>query len=144
MVRIGGGVFPEIKEKDYLGEGQYRIDSKVTKVSGSDEAYSLCKMVLIAGHQEPICAATKHACQSRGVRAMSGGIGCSEIVTKWCVVSLLHAQTMSDSLMYRLSYYRFAEGAQYATGQRGFDRVRNTHIGLQDFKCGLGCSWLAC
>eukprot|EP00879_Flechtneria_rotunda_P032518 GHRR01035735.1.p1 GENE.GHRR01035735.1~~GHRR01035735.1.p1 ORF type:complete len:182 (+),score=41.02 GHRR01035735.1:256-801(+) len=28
MVRIGGGVYPEIKEKDYLGEGgAYRIDS---------------------------------------------------------------------------------------------------------------------
>jgi hypothetical protein len=28
MVRIGGGVYPEIKEKDYLGEGgQYRIDA---------------------------------------------------------------------------------------------------------------------
>ncbi|WIA39883.1 hypothetical protein OEZ86_013325 [Tetradesmus obliquus] len=28
MVRIGGGVYPEIKEQDYIGEGgQYRIDS---------------------------------------------------------------------------------------------------------------------
>ena len=27
MVRIGGGVYPEIKESDYLGQGgQYRID----------------------------------------------------------------------------------------------------------------------
>ena len=32
MVRIGGGVYPEIKEKDYLGGGQYRIDGQVTKV----------------------------------------------------------------------------------------------------------------
>ena len=32
MVRIGGGVFPEIKEGDYIGEGSYRIDSKMTKV----------------------------------------------------------------------------------------------------------------
>ncbi len=32
MVRIGGGVFPEIKEKDYIGEGSFRIDDKVTKV----------------------------------------------------------------------------------------------------------------
>lgn len=32
MVRIGGGVFPDIKEKDYIGEGSYRIDEKVTKV----------------------------------------------------------------------------------------------------------------
>jgi dolichyl-diphosphooligosaccharide--protein glycosyltransferase len=28
MVRIGGGVFPDIKEKDYLGEGGYRVDDK--------------------------------------------------------------------------------------------------------------------
>jgi hypothetical protein len=32
MVRIGGGVFPEIKEKDYIGDGSYRVDNKVTKV----------------------------------------------------------------------------------------------------------------
>ena len=33
MVRIGGGVFPEIKEKDYLGsDGQHRIDKTMTKV----------------------------------------------------------------------------------------------------------------
>ncbi|CAI9100422.1 OLC1v1037423C4 [Oldenlandia corymbosa var. corymbosa] len=30
MVRIGGGVFPHIKEPDYLREGQYRIDSQAT------------------------------------------------------------------------------------------------------------------
>jgi hypothetical protein len=47
-------------------------------------------------------------------------------------------QTMSDSLMYRLSYYRFAEASQYVTGQRGFDRVRNAQIGLMDFRWGGG------
>lgn len=26
MVRIGGGVYPHIKEEDYFGRGQYRID----------------------------------------------------------------------------------------------------------------------
>jgi dolichyl-diphosphooligosaccharide--protein glycosyltransferase len=26
MVRIGGGVFPMIKESDYFAEGQYRMD----------------------------------------------------------------------------------------------------------------------
>ncbi len=31
MVRIGGGVFPEIKEKDFLGEGGYRVDDKAGK-----------------------------------------------------------------------------------------------------------------
>ena len=34
MVRIGGGVFPEIKERDYLGAGNYRVDSQAGKVSG--------------------------------------------------------------------------------------------------------------
>jgi len=43
-------------------------------------------------------------------------------------------QTMSDSLMYRLTYYRFADAAVMATGQRGYDRVRNCQIGLMDFK----------
>ena len=45
-------------------------------------------------------------------------------------------QAMSDSLMYRLCYYRFAEAAERATGRRGYDRVRNADIGLMDFKCG--------
>jgi len=73
MVRIGGGVFPDIKEKDYIGEGSYRIDEKVTK-------------------------------------------------------------TMSDSLMYRLTYYNYADASTVMTGQRGYDRVRQTKIGLMDFK----------
>ncbi|XP_047307673.1 dolichyl-diphosphooligosaccharide--protein glycosyltransferase subunit STT3A [Impatiens glandulifera] len=30
MVRIGGGVFPHIKEPDYLRDGSYRIDSQAT------------------------------------------------------------------------------------------------------------------
>lgn len=30
MVRIGGGVFPHIREPDYLRDGQYRIDSQAT------------------------------------------------------------------------------------------------------------------
>ena len=34
MVRIGGGEFPEIKERDYIGDGSYRVDNKVTKVCG--------------------------------------------------------------------------------------------------------------
>ena len=33
MVRIGGGVFPDIKEKDFLGEGGYRVDDKAGKVT---------------------------------------------------------------------------------------------------------------
>ena len=33
MVRIGGGVFPEIKEKDYLGNGNYRVDAEAGKAS---------------------------------------------------------------------------------------------------------------
>ena len=33
MVRIGGGVFPEIKEKDYLGSQGYTIDKHAGKVS---------------------------------------------------------------------------------------------------------------
>ena len=42
---------------------------------------------------------------------------------------------MSDSLMYRLSYYRFAEESEKQTGKRGYDRVRQADIGLMDFKC---------
>ncbi|XP_024518642.1 dolichyl-diphosphooligosaccharide--protein glycosyltransferase subunit STT3A-like [Selaginella moellendorffii] len=68
MVRIGGGVFPHIREPDYLRDGHYRIDSQATP-------------------------------------------------------------TMLNCLMYKLSYYRFAE----ADG-KGYDRVRRTEIGKKYFK----------
>ncbi len=47
-------------------------------------------------------------------------------------------QAMSDSLMYRLAYYRFADAAERNTGRRGYDRVRNADIGLMDFRCAFG------
>lgn len=65
MVRIGGGVFPHIKEPDYLRDGQYRIDAQATP-------------------------------------------------------------TMLNCLMYKLSYYRFAESSMDG---KGYDRVRRTEIG---------------
>ncbi|KAG0567434.1 hypothetical protein KC19_7G134800 [Ceratodon purpureus] len=70
MVRIGGGVFPHIKEPDYLRDGNYRIDDQATP-------------------------------------------------------------TMLNSLMYKLSYYRFAEASMDG---KGFDRVRRTEIGRKQFK----------
>jgi len=70
MVRIGGGVFPHIKEPDYLRDGQYRIDDQATP-------------------------------------------------------------TMLNSLMYKLSYYRFAEASMDG---KGYDRVRRTEIGKKNFK----------
>ena len=39
---------------------------------------------------------------------------------------------MLDSLMYKLSFYRFGE--YYAGQTPGYDRVRNTEIGRKDFK----------
>ncbi|CAI5973430.1 unnamed protein product [Closterium sp. NIES-65] len=68
MVRIGGGVFPRIREPDYLNNGNYRVDGEATS-------------------------------------------------------------TMLNCLMYKLSYYRFAE-----VDGRGFDRVRRTEIGKKNIK----------
>ena len=42
MVRIGGGVFPQIKEEDYLNRGSYRIDSGVTETMKNCLMYKLC------------------------------------------------------------------------------------------------------
>lgn len=70
MVRIGGGVFPHIKEPDYLRDGTYRIDAQATP-------------------------------------------------------------TMLNCLMYKLSYYRFAESSMDG---KGYDRVRRTEIGKKKFK----------
>ncbi|MCO5608025.1 hypothetical protein L7F22_062228 [Adiantum nelumboides] len=70
MVRIGGGVFPHIKEPDYLRDGTYRIDAQATP-------------------------------------------------------------TMLNCLMYKLSYYRFAESSMDG---KGYDRVRRAEIGKKNFK----------
>jgi dolichyl-diphosphooligosaccharide--protein glycosyltransferase len=73
MVRIASGVFPDVRESDFLdNDGQYRLDTSM-------------------------------------------GVG------------------LRDSLMYRLSYYKFADVGPLMGGPRGFDRVRNVEIGFQDF-----------
>lgn len=61
-------------------------------------------------------------------------------------VEFLLPQTMSDSLMYRLTYYNYADASTLMTGQRGYDRVRQVKIGLMDFKSAphLPLSSFAC
>ncbi|PRW05846.1 STT3 subunit of Oligosaccharyl transferase [Chlorella sorokiniana] len=74
MVRIGGGVFPDIKESNYLSsDGNYRVDDKAGK-------------------------------------------------------------GLLDSLMWKLSYYRFADTSPMFGAPRGYDRVRNAVIGRPDFQ----------
>lgn len=41
MVRIGGGEFPEIKERDFIGEGYYRIDEKASPTMLNTLMYKL-------------------------------------------------------------------------------------------------------
>ena len=41
MVRIAAGVFPQIKEENYLNKGQYRIDSGVTETMKNCLMYRL-------------------------------------------------------------------------------------------------------
>ncbi|WZN59466.1 subunit STT3 of oligosaccharyl transferase [Chloropicon roscoffensis] len=41
MVRIGGGVYGDIKERDYIGEGYYRIDEKASPVMLNTLMYKL-------------------------------------------------------------------------------------------------------
>ena len=43
-------------------------------------------------------------------------------------------QALLDCLMYKLSYYRYAEAATMTTGQYGYDRVRNVAIGRPDIE----------
>jgi dolichyl-diphosphooligosaccharide--protein glycosyltransferase len=42
MVRIGGGVFPHIKEPDYLRDGNYRVDAQATPTMLNCLMYKLC------------------------------------------------------------------------------------------------------
>ncbi|KQK09704.1 dolichyl-diphosphooligosaccharide--protein glycosyltransferase subunit STT3A [Brachypodium distachyon] len=42
MVRIGGGVFPHIKEQDYLKDGNYRVDAQGTPTMLNCLMYKLC------------------------------------------------------------------------------------------------------
>jgi dolichyl-diphosphooligosaccharide--protein glycosyltransferase len=44
----------------------------------------------------------------------------------------VRSQALLDCLMYKLSYYRYAEASLMTTGQMGFDRVRNVQIGKMD------------
>ena len=41
MVRIGGGVYPHIKEEDYVGRYGYRIDSQVLPAMKNSLMYKL-------------------------------------------------------------------------------------------------------
>ncbi|KAL3317093.1 Dolichyl-diphosphooligosaccharide--protein glycosyltransferase subunit stt3b [Cichlidogyrus casuarinus] len=43
-------------------------------------------------------------------------------------------KTMADSLMYKLSYYRFADLKVDPRGPTGFDRARNVEIGMKNIK----------
>ena len=57
MVRIGGGVFPEIKEKDYLGNGNYRVDSQAGKVrAGPHACWPRCQPRALAAPAVPLKA----------------------------------------------------------------------------------------
>lgn len=51
-----------------------------------------------------------------------------------CLCSGSLWQALLDCLLYKLSYYRFADAAMLTTGRRGFDRVRNVEIGNMDIK----------
>eukprot|EP00899_Mesostigma_viride_P022562 jgi/Mesvir1/3490/Mv11980-RA.1 len=42
MVRIGGGVFPVIKESDYLANGDYRVDAGATPTMLNSLMYKMC------------------------------------------------------------------------------------------------------
>jgi dolichyl-diphosphooligosaccharide--protein glycosyltransferase len=42
MVRIGGGVYPEIQEKDYLSGGNLRIDSSASQTMLNSLVYKFC------------------------------------------------------------------------------------------------------
>lgn len=46
--------------------------------------------------------------------------------------NLFLPQAMLDCIMYKMSYYRFAQAAEMTTGRYGFDRVRNTNIGVPE------------
>jgi len=74
MVRISGGIFPEVVERDYFSsQGQYRVDSTASK-------------------------------------------------------------RMTNSLMYKMCYYRFGELMTVYGRPSGFDRVRHCEIGDKNVK----------
>jgi dolichyl-diphosphooligosaccharide--protein glycosyltransferase len=41
MIRIGGGVYPHIKEEDFYSAGQYRIDAKASETMKNSLMYRL-------------------------------------------------------------------------------------------------------
>ena len=152
MVRIGGGVFPDIKEKDYLGEGGYRVDDKAGKVrkhliliwvvlpaSPPAEQVTLAQ----AEYYGAICALDRmHALQAAvlcnvvrlGSIAEARGMAAWPMLVQGLTAFLHCLQALLDCLMYKMSYYRYAEAAVMTTGQYGYDRVRNVAIGRPDIE----------
>ena len=70
MVRIGGGVFPEIKERDYLGAGNYRVDKDAGKVS-SGPSQGGFGLIIVLSCQELLSSALQAPAprESQGCRA---------------------------------------------------------------------------
>jgi dolichyl-diphosphooligosaccharide--protein glycosyltransferase len=74
MVRISGGIFPEVVESDYFdSSGQYTVGPTVSS-------------------------------------------------------------RMSNSLMYKMCYYRYGDSTTYGREPAGYDRVRNTEIGVKNIQ----------
>lgn len=42
MIRIAAGVFPQVKEEDFLNKGEYRVDDQATNAMKNSLMYKLC------------------------------------------------------------------------------------------------------
>ena len=125
MVRIGGGVFPDIKEPDYLGERGYTIDDKAGKVRA--ESFNRHMLFL------PVCDTAEIICSIRcSNECQQAQQPTAILVSSVFEPSTALLQAMLDCIMYKMSYYRFAQAAEMTTGRYGFDRVRNTNIGVPE------------
>lgn len=144
-------MFPDIKEKDFLGEGGYRVDDKAGKVYLTRSfqkcqsmtctlPFDIVKQAVIRKGDNRMPGLTEAASWKTllsvrppvvtGEGRGSTAIGAPTLVLREeCGTGL---QALLECLMYKLSYYRYAEASLMTTGQPGFDRVRNAQIGKMD------------
>ncbi|KAJ9515558.1 hypothetical protein QJQ45_021625 [Haematococcus lacustris] len=120
MVRIGGGVFPDIKEPDYLVNGQdYRVDASAPKAMLNSLMYRLSYLEWVVSYTA-VLGEGEEGRKEEGEGEPPP------------LASLLEVE--SGQSFYLTTTTPFADQSELITGQRGLDRVRQYVVGKTHFK----------
>jgi asparagine N-glycosylation enzyme membrane subunit Stt3 len=127
MVRIAAGVYPEIKEQNYVGPHGYRVDGSASPAMLDSLMYKLSYYG---------CATPMAMCAVQARRATLQGMLLSRSLLALFAhppeASARNYSEVASGVHYRQQGCRYAEASEKAFGKRGFDRVRNAEIGKMD------------